>query len=412
MPRKSKKRVVDGSEDVRENTAIAMEVAEAANDAGSDSRSETEEEAGAETARSDGLDGKRQHVKSRRSALPTLEEQSHLRATQNLYRSNLLKLQVEELLRQTRLSSGDREDSERKFLFELREVLQGLASAKLTSSEGIPLVHWDTKRPPELAFRPPKKVGVVGSYMLKTMTKPLRGIDLAVEVPDECLERKDYMNYRYTDKRKLFLATMAKGLRKYAKHLVEEVCFSGFVSDVSKPVLLIYPTATTGLFSTVVKILPTVSETVFPMQRFRPDQSNVRPLQHFDEEIAENRPTPNYNMSILEDVAGSSFMTHLSLLHELRGECDSFEEVCCLIKVWARVRGFSREASSDVPNEFFLIMLFAHSLLEKIVSPSLSPQQSFRNFMGFIAKADLGNKVWRMRKHMNGGKGKCWLCEA
>ena len=48
-----------------------------------------------------------------------------------------------------------------------------------------------------LTFMPPTAVTVIGSYALRTMAQPDTVIDVAVQIPDQCLFKKAHLNYRY-----------------------------------------------------------------------------------------------------------------------------------------------------------------------------------------------------------------------
>jgi len=107
-------------------------------------------------------------------------------------------------------------------------------------------------------------------------------------------------------------------------------------------------------------------------------------------------------MRLLEDVESSGARTHLEMLHELHEISPSFGTVSCLLKVWARVRGFSTSDGPDNFGEFLLTALLAQQILEKQISPMLSVQQLFRNFMGTLATIDLSKgPVARLRRSVD-----------
>jgi U3 small nucleolar RNA-associated protein 22 len=287
-------------------------------------------------------------------------------------------------------------------LFATKKCLEGLKPAPQVSAEkiGVLLSGWDTRNPgnSKLDFYPPTKISVVGSFLLDTMTKASRSIDLAITIPDECLVRKDYLNYRYHDKRLLYLAYVAKALVKKTE-LFGSVELSGLFNDTSKPVLVLRPAASqdalVAKFS--IRLLPMISDEVFPVQRFRPEQNNVRPLwlhksSHEGEEGEESQKvypaSPLYNMSILEDVSASSFQQQLVLLHQVQKLCPSFAPVCVLLKVWSRVHGVSKESSPDTFHEGLLGLLLAHLILDKQINHNMSVQQVFRSTIAYVAKTE------------------------
>ena len=55
-----------------------------------------------------------------------------------------------------------------------------------------------SRLPPQvtLHFKPPASVSVVGSYALHTVAKPEVTVDVAIEIPEDCLFKKAHLNYR------------------------------------------------------------------------------------------------------------------------------------------------------------------------------------------------------------------------
>ena len=88
----------------------------------------------------------------------------------------------------------------------------------------------------DLDFAPPTKVEVVGSFLLRTMAQPSLSVDLAVQMPSQCFHPRDFLNYRYADRRAMYLAVLARSLQD--SDLVKDVTVEGFCGDVGKPVLV------------------------------------------------------------------------------------------------------------------------------------------------------------------------------
>jgi hypothetical protein len=132
--------------------------------------------------------------------LPTKEEQLHLRETENLIRSNLLKLQLDELINEVRFHKSEPTIVKNKldkwlesFLKFLRNIEydQTLSQDWLNKNHihGIKLKAYSPKQV-QMQFRTPKSVNIIGSYSFKAITRPFLNIDIAVEVPPECFEGK------------------------------------------------------------------------------------------------------------------------------------------------------------------------------------------------------------------------------
>jgi hypothetical protein len=94
----------------------------------------------------------------------------------------------------------------------------------------------------ELEFQPPTSVDVVGSFLLRAQVSgPAASVDVALEMPDDCLEAKDYLNGLYFEKRALYLAVAAEQLvaRLAGKF---EVGLSFFRGDERKTMLVLRAT--------------------------------------------------------------------------------------------------------------------------------------------------------------------------
>ncbi len=61
-------------------------------------------------------------------------------------------------------------------------------------------------------FHAPARVDLVGSFLLRTAARPVLNVDVALEMPASCLGAKDYLNYRYLEKRACYLDVVAQYL--------------------------------------------------------------------------------------------------------------------------------------------------------------------------------------------------------
>ncbi|CAE7799609.1 Nol6 [Symbiodinium sp. KB8] len=66
--------------------------------------------------------------------------------------------------------------------------------------------------PSALRFTAPRRIDVVGSFLLGTYTKEELTVDVAVEMPSDIFRSKDYLNFRYHDKRAAYLAELHRQL--------------------------------------------------------------------------------------------------------------------------------------------------------------------------------------------------------
>ncbi|KAJ1542626.1 hypothetical protein HK096_009208, partial [Nowakowskiella sp. JEL0078] len=127
---------------------------------------------------------------------PTADEMSSLKQTSELFKSNLFRLQIDELLKETRVDFEKTGPLE-KFLHKLKSFLDNLDDIEpLKIFEAVELLRRDGVEIPfanecpkdaayTFAFEKPNNVAVVGSYLLKTCSKSriTSNIDVAVDMP-------------------------------------------------------------------------------------------------------------------------------------------------------------------------------------------------------------------------------------
>ncbi|CAM9241740.1 unnamed protein product, partial [Discosporangium mesarthrocarpum] len=152
-----------------------------------------------------------------RYAIPTPEEASKLRETEGLFHSNLLVLEVEELLKEVRVDHSKKSISRlQEWLHKLRDAIKSLPPATVTEKSlglaGIQLVNHVPEKPVTLSFHPPEADGfhLAGSFLLKALARPSLNVDITLRIPDGCLVPRDSLNHRYLDKRTLFAGHIAK----------------------------------------------------------------------------------------------------------------------------------------------------------------------------------------------------------
>jgi U3 small nucleolar RNA-associated protein 22 len=139
--------------------------------------------------------------------------------TADLFKSNLFKLKIDELLR----------------IRNTKDYMDSL-----------------------MAFKEKFNIHIVGSYLLGTMLKD--GIvDLAIEVPD--LAAKDFKENRYFKKRNALLASMIDSL--------DSCQYSTLQNDPYRPILL------AKLSKLKVRIIPVISQDSFAIRRLAPTKDNL-----------------------------------------------------------------------------------------------------------------------------------------
>uniref|UniRef100_A0A8B9CH14 Nucleolar protein 6 n=1 Tax=Anser brachyrhynchus TaxID=132585 RepID=A0A8B9CH14_9AVES len=162
-----------------------------------------------------------------------------------LFHSSLLRLQIEELLKEVTLKETKKKKID-AFLHEINGLaFISPAPPQLTDQTWLPgdvkvpflQVPFDVKG--KFRFLPPAQLSVVGSYLLGTCIKPEINVDVAVTMPREVFQDKDNLNQRYHRKRALYLAHIAHHLSK--ERLFGSVKFAYMNSNHLKPILLLRP---------------------------------------------------------------------------------------------------------------------------------------------------------------------------
>ncbi len=217
---------------------------------------------------------------------------------------------------------------------------------------------------------------------------------------------KDILNYRYFQKRALYLSVVARHLLKKRKSLaIKSIHFSSnnpilptlvlTLEGVSMPQLFvsyrvcmsfenekiyfkcIIVFSFTGSKVAVVLHTSISDDEYFKRSKLTPDHNNVRryylsqlPNQSDDvqnssiefQDSSDDPPTPHYNASLLLELGGRErhLVTLYSALHNSPGLIDAV----LLCKVWARQRGLDEVLCSAVSCFFSFCLLWWLQLLE------------------------------------------------
>uniref|UniRef100_A0A8C2UM31 Nucleolar protein 6 n=1 Tax=Chinchilla lanigera TaxID=34839 RepID=A0A8C2UM31_CHILA len=338
-------------------------------------------------------EGLLQPVKLSREELykePTNEELNRLRETEILFHSSLLRLQVEELLKEVRLSEK-KKDRIDVFLREVNQRIKKVPStpeAELTDQTWLPAgVRVPLHQVPyavkgSFRFLPPAQVTVVGSYLLGTCTRPDINVDMALTMPREILQDKDLLNQRYFRKRALYLAHLAHHLAQ--DPLFGSVRFSYANGCHLKPLLLLRPHGKDERLVTV-RLHPCPPPDFFRPCRLLPTKNNVRSAWYLGQSHpGDEPPTPHYNTWLLRDTALES---HAQLLSAVLSSAQGLKDGVALLKVWLRQRELDRGLGGF--NGFLISMLVAFLVSTRKIHTTLSGYQVLRSVLQFLATTDL-----------------------
>ncbi len=249
-----------------------------------------------------------------------------------------------------------------------------------------------------LAFAPPARVDVGGSFVLRTSTRASSTIDLAVTMPSGCFTGRDVKNYAYADKRALYTGALARVL--VDSGLCASVEVSGAYGDTAKACLYLAPAASGGkplsraLASCRVRIIPLLpSSSGISLNVLAPSWNNVRPFaftgvrapEGSGADAAAAPPTPRYNSSVAEDL---TLLAQLQALGEAFAAVPVAREAVILLKSWARRWGW--HTSSDGISGHLLTCIVAHLVQDGVLLPGMQVAQAARVCFTFLAATDLG----------------------
>ncbi|KAI5969283.1 UTP22 [Candida margitis] len=367
-----------------------------------------EEDSGSE----DSVDDEPRHsnVSRKQKSQLTAQDIQVARETAELFKSNIFKLQIDELMKEVKVKKSHEEIME-KVLHRLHDLIKEIPPAEnltLQEAEGLfshkkVAIPFPDPKPTNVkysfSYGPPEDLSLVGSYGLKTGINQGSSIDIALTMPRAIFQPKDYLNYRALHKRAFYLAYLAEHLIPLTKknNLPVKITYSYFNEDVLCPILHIESIQTENpddliFFKTKYKInlIPAFSFTIFDSKKLLPDKNCIR-VQSESEELP---ATPLYNSSILMQ---TSYDYYLKFLYSMKKSTESFKDACILGRLWLQQRGFNSTLSGGGFGHFeFAVLLSAllhggGSSGNKILLPGFSSYQLFKGAVKYIATMDLNS---------------------
>ncbi|KAJ6460366.1 Nrap protein [Mycena vitilis] len=274
----------------------------------------------------------------------------------------------------------------------------------------------------KVAFEKPSDITMVGSWPNKISVKGKDGskfgVDLAVEMPPNLFQEKDYLNGRFFHKRAFFLATLAAVIQG-SKSLNVEVTYESALDDPRLTKLVLEPRAHLSLANTVasdfvyldgsandftklnarVCIIPVLpANSPIPLHRLSPSHSNIRVSGDSD---SVSEPTPLYNAALLNALMPK---THLLSTFTLKEHTPSFSDALALLRVWANQRGYGAGSRMcirgfDSVGPWWAVLLGllvfgeepkGKGTKRKPLGRGLSSYQLFRAALDFLSRHDFG----------------------
>eukprot|EP00276_Gloeochaete_wittrockiana_P016216 CAMPEP_0184344424 /NCGR_PEP_ID=MMETSP1089-20130417/12936_1 /TAXON_ID=38269 ORGANISM="Gloeochaete wittrockiana, Strain SAG46.84" /NCGR_SAMPLE_ID=MMETSP1089 /ASSEMBLY_ACC=CAM_ASM_000445 /LENGTH=1007 /DNA_ID=CAMNT_0026674261 /DNA_START=18 /DNA_END=3041 /DNA_ORIENTATION=- len=232
----------------------------------------------------------------------------------------------------------------------------------------------------KMRFLKPETVHVIGSYLLHTSIKEALEVDFAVVMPRGCFYQRDHLNYKYFDKRSLYLREVWRQLSAADRYAFVRIDALG--GDFSKPILVIKPSTSQvipeGLSFRIFAVGP---DLLFPHKSIMPHRNNVR-----DNEAAENEkhlsPTPHYNSLLAEDL---SLVRQAHLIRD-RLASASLQDTVSIMKLWAQYRGL------DAAEDHFSGCLFGFIVVHLVnlgrLTERMDVYHAFRVVLDFIGRPE------------------------
>ncbi|XP_028156081.1 nucleolar protein 6-like, partial [Ostrinia furnacalis] len=311
---------------------------------------------------------------------PTANELNRLQETENLFNSNLFRLQVEEILQEVKV----KEKTEKKFQEWYTEFKNHLLAIPENDTEydltesalaktlkvKIPIGNKLSKTKCMFRFYKFSDVKIVGSYAIGCAINSKLCVNVQITVPADTYTKNDSINYRYHKKRAAYLAFIASHIKKHES--VEEVKYTCLNGSEIKPVLDVTPSGKLNKYLTVRIDLACEAE-AYKLHRFSPARNNLRKAWLFSEEGSDNNeigpPTPYYNSSVLQDLTSS---VNEEFLKESLLDRENLKQAVVLLKIWLRQRNL--QVSGHV-----ISLLVSYLVQIKRINNIMSSYQIVRN---------------------------------
>lgn len=334
------------------------------------------------------------------------------REAAELFKSNIFKLQIDELISEVKLKESHVNKIE-KVLHRLHDCI-----SKIPKVEGLSLADVEarfnkkklvvpfpdpkpTKVNYKFAYAAPEDVSLVGSFGLKTGITQNNGmaIDIVLTMPQELFQPKDYLNYRALYKRAFYIAYLVENLIPLTKknNLPVKISYHFLNEDVLCPVLKLESIKTENpedlsfhKTKFTINLIVGFPFGVFDAKKLLPDKNCIR-VQTPDDSH-DLPPTPTYNSSIL---ALTTYDYYLKYLYTQKKSAEAFKDACILGRLWLKHRGLSSSINGGGFGHFEFAVLMSALLHgggengNKILLHGFSSYQLFKGAIKYLATIDL-----------------------
>lgn len=362
-----------------------------------------------------------QKEKPKNSGPPTKKQRKQLKAQDiqvareaaELFKSNIFKLQIDELMKEVKLKESHVSKIENVLhrLHELISEIPALTDLSLQKAES----HFNSKKvvipfpdpkPSKVnytfSYLPPTEVSLVGSFGLKTGINQSKGssIDVALTMPQELFQPKDYLNYRALYKRAFYIAYVADNLIPLTKkhNLPVKISYHFLNGDILCPTLRLESIKTDNpedlsfhKTKFTINLIVAFPFGAFDSKKLLPDKNCIRVQTDVSSEFP---PTPIYNASIL---SSTSYDYYLKYLYTAKKTTEAFKDASILGRLWLQQRGMGSSFNMGGFGHFEFATLMSALLNggglngNKILLHGFSSYQLFKGTIKYLATMDLNS---------------------
>eukprot|EP01052_Picozoa_sp_SAG31_P013047 SAG31_NODE_776_length_12175_cov_9.349122_7_plen_1171_part_00 len=248
-----------------------------------------------------------------------------------------------------------------------------------------------------MTWTAPTKIEIVGSFAHGTSMSLDRQdhstwiVDVAMCMPRSCVQAKDYLDHRYTDKRTLYLCKVYQLLCSYSDFA--DVSIEHFYGDENKPVVVARPCLDRTEDCFLLRILICLgAESRSFCSRLLPSRSLNRRSNQMDKQQAVE-PTPHYNNSILEDLLMLDLVTEIK---ERTLKNAALVDGILLAKVWVMRRRL--DASYKGIQAFQLSFLICYLYDIGAITDQMTAWQIFKSFLTYVGQGIQLQKAQLLRQ--------------
>ncbi|KAB0805541.1 hypothetical protein PPYR_02511 [Photinus pyralis] len=317
---------------------------------------------------------------------PTAEEMSRLRETEQLFNSNLFRLQIDQLLDEVKM----KEKYKRLFcewFGGLKEVLESLREYEITTSDlnnkqkkkflnNLRSTHNCSAKADQdllIKLKKPQSCSVFGLPNFCPISGSKFKVDIAIHIPDACLLKGDYLNNRFKVKQSYYATYLYLNIKK--SEISSEIkCSEAFIEMI--------PNFSEKI---VVHLHVLPPRDYFKTTRFLPNVNNIRqnlfetPYQ-FDAAALKDSTTAFYNARLLHDL---TLWENNELLARTLDSFNNVQDAIKLLAIWLQQRNLYDNTFGF--SHTLLTQTILYLTLQRKLNKHMSSYQVVRIFWVFLS---------------------------